>query len=97
MIVGILAVIFAVRPWVIIPTLFLGIIFLWLRSFYMHSSRDIKRMEGIAKSPVFSHFSTSLQGNNRKLTHHQSSSFLFCTRIDNNQIIFCGAAAQIRV
>ena len=28
----------------------------------MHSSRDIKRMEGIAKSPVFSHFSTSLQG-----------------------------------
>ena len=62
MIVGILAVIFAVRPWVIIPTLFLGIIFLWLRRFYMHSSRDIKRMEGIAKSPVFSHFSNSLQG-----------------------------------
>ena len=77
MIVGILAVIFAVRPWVIIPTLFLGIIFLWLRSFYMHSSRDIKRMEGIAKSPVFSHFSTSLQGNNRNLTHHQSSSYSF--------------------
>ena len=77
MIVGILAVIFAVRPWVIIPTLFLGIIFLWLRSFYMHSSRDIKRMEGIAKSPVFSHFSTSLQGNNREVTHHQSSSYSF--------------------
>ena len=101
MIVGILAVIFAVRPWVIIPTLFLGIIFLWLRSFYMHSSRDIKRMEGIAKSPVFSHFSTSLQGNNRKLVCFSnyiiSSIILFCTRIDNNQIIFCGAAAQIRV
>ena len=98
MIVGILAVIFAVRPWVIIPTLFLGIIFLWLRSFYMHSSRDIKRMEGIAKSPVFSHFSTSLQGNNRNLTLHPPIIFiLFCTRIDNNQIIFCGAAAQIRV
>ena len=43
----------------------------------MHSSRDIKRMEGIAKSPVFSHFSTSLQGNNREVTHHQSSSYSF--------------------
>ena len=59
---GILTVITAVRPWVILPTIVLGFIFLWLRSFYMHSSRDIKRMEGIAKSPVFSHFSNSLQG-----------------------------------
>merc|ERR1719270_1833913 len=61
-IIGIMAVIFAVRPWVIIPTIVLGILFVWLRTFYMHSSRDIKRLEGIARSPVFSQLSTSLQG-----------------------------------
>ncbi|XP_023331666.1 multidrug resistance-associated protein 4 [Eurytemora carolleeae] len=61
-ILGIMAVIFAVRPWVILPTLLLGIIFILLRRFYMRSARDIKRIEGIARSPVFSHLSTSLNG-----------------------------------
>ena len=61
-IAGILAVIFLVRPWVILPTLVLGVVFVRLRSFYMHSSRDIKRLEGISRSPVFSQLSTSLQG-----------------------------------
>ena len=62
-IAGILAVIFSVRPWVVLPTLVLGVVFVWLRSFYMHTSRDVKRLEGISRSPVFSQLSTSLQGN----------------------------------
>merc|ERR1719422_1888629 len=57
-----MAVIFAVRPWVMIPTVILGVIFVFLRRFYMGSSRDIKRLEGVSKSPVFSQLSTSLQG-----------------------------------
>jgi len=59
---GIMAVIFAVRPWVMIPTAVLGVVFVLLRRFYMASARDIKRIEGIARSPVFSQLSTSLQG-----------------------------------
>ena len=51
---GIMAVVFSVRPWIMLPTLFLGIVFVFLRRFYMCSSRDIKRLEGTAKSPVFS-------------------------------------------
>lgn len=61
-IAGIMAVIFAVRPWIMIPTLLLGVVFLLLRRFYMRSARDIKRLEGVARSPVFSQLSTSLQG-----------------------------------
>ena len=61
-IAGILAVILSVRPWVVLPTAVLGVVFVWLRSFYMHTSRDIKRLEGISRSPVFSLLSTSLQG-----------------------------------
>ena len=57
-----MAVIFAVRPWVMIPTVILGVIFVFLRRFYMASARDIKRLEGISRSPVFSQLSTSLQG-----------------------------------
>jgi len=61
-IAGIMAVIFVVRPWVMIPTLVLAVLFVFLRRFYMASARDIKRLEGIARSPVFSQLSTSLQG-----------------------------------
>merc|ERR1719357_1721102 len=61
-ILGILAVILAVRPWVILPTLVLSVVFVLLRRFYMASARDIKRLEGVAKSPVFSQLSTSLHG-----------------------------------
>ena len=51
-----------IRPWVMLPTLFLGFVFAFLRKFYMSSSRDIKRLEGISRSPVFSQLSTSLHG-----------------------------------
>ena len=59
---GILVVIFIVRPWVVIPTVVLGVVFVFLRKFYMASSRNIKRLEGISKSPVFSQLASSLQG-----------------------------------
>ena len=40
-----MAVIFSVRPWIMIPTAILGGIFICLRKFYMKSARDIKRLE----------------------------------------------------
>ena len=46
----------------VIPTAVLGVVFVLLRRFYMASSRNIKRLEGITKSPVFSQLSSSLQG-----------------------------------
>ena len=50
------------KPIVIPPTLVVGAFCFYLRSFYLKSSRAIKRMEGVTKSPVFSHLTSSLQG-----------------------------------
>ena len=61
-IAGILAVVTSVRPWSLLPILPLTGVLIVLRRFYMGSSRDIKRLEGVSKSPVFSQLSTSLQG-----------------------------------
>lgn len=59
---GIVVVVAVVSPWLIIPTAFIGIIFYFLRIFYIRTSRNIKRLEGITRSPVFGHLNASLQG-----------------------------------
>ena len=51
-----------VSPYVAIPTGFFGIISLYVRRVYLKTSRPVKRLEGITKSPIFSHLSSSLNG-----------------------------------
>ena len=50
------------RPYVSIPTIFVGIILYMFRRFYLRTSRSVKRLEGVTKSPVFSMLSSSLNG-----------------------------------
>lgn len=38
------------------------IVFVMLRMYYIKTARELKRIEGIARSPVFGHFSTTLLG-----------------------------------
>ncbi|XP_046746877.1 ATP-binding cassette subfamily C member 4-like [Diprion similis] len=59
---GILAMIGIVNPWTIIPMLFVAVLFYWIRVYYLKTAQDIKRLEGITKSPVFSHVSSTLDG-----------------------------------
>ncbi|XP_077965941.1 ATP-binding cassette sub-family C member 4-like isoform X2 [Styela clava] len=51
-----------VNYFVILVTIPLVIYFLWLRNYYLRTSRDIKRLEGTCRSPVFSLLSSTLQG-----------------------------------
>ncbi|XP_060517421.1 probable multidrug resistance-associated protein lethal(2)03659 isoform X2 [Cylas formicarius] len=48
--------------YMVIAMILLGAIFLKIRSWYVASAKDIKHLEGIAKSPVFSHVTSSLAG-----------------------------------
>ncbi|XP_072883242.1 ATP-binding cassette sub-family C member 4 isoform X2 [Hemitrygon akajei] len=61
-ILSVIAVAVSVIPWILIPITPLVIIFFFLRSYFLETSRDIKRMETTTRSPVFSHLSSSLQG-----------------------------------
>ena len=51
-----------IRPFIIIPTFLVGVVFFLLRRFYLQTSRAVKRLEGVTKSPVFSQLSSSLNG-----------------------------------
>lgn len=47
--VGIVVVVGVVNPYLLIPTAVIGIIFYYLRKFFLLSSRNIKRMEATSK------------------------------------------------
>ncbi|XP_054479604.1 ATP-binding cassette sub-family C member 4-like [Anoplopoma fimbria] len=59
---GVVAVAASVIPLILIPVVPLLFFFLYLRRFYLRTSRDIKRLESTTRSPVFSLLSSSLQG-----------------------------------
>ncbi|XP_045033102.1 ATP-binding cassette subfamily C member 4 isoform X3 [Daphnia magna] len=60
--VGILFLVGLVNPWLLLPILFLSIVFVNLRQFYLKTARDVKRLEATTRSPVFTHLSSSLVG-----------------------------------
>jgi len=51
-----------INPLVIIPILPIVVCFTILRQYYVRRSRDIKRLEGNNRSPIFSHLSNTLEG-----------------------------------
>ncbi|XP_063977599.1 ATP-binding cassette sub-family C member 4-like [Diachasmimorpha longicaudata] len=59
---SILIMIIIVNYWMIIPTIVVAVLFYFLRYYFMDSAQDIKRIEGITKSPVFSHVATTMNG-----------------------------------
>ncbi|CAH0405995.1 unnamed protein product [Chilo suppressalis] len=60
--IGIVVVVAVINYWLLVPTVAIGVVFYGLRIFYLASSRSIKRLEGVTRSPVFSHLNATLQG-----------------------------------
>ncbi|XP_058822724.1 ATP-binding cassette sub-family C member 4-like isoform X2 [Topomyia yanbarensis] len=60
--VGAMLVILVVQPFFAIPILVLLGVLLYARKIYMGTSQNTRRLEGITRSPVFTHISTTLNG-----------------------------------
>nr|XP_015835527.1 PREDICTED: multidrug resistance-associated protein 4 [Tribolium castaneum] len=61
-VVAITLVISSVNTWIIIPTVVIFGLFYGYKIIYLATSRNLKRIEGTARSPMFSHLTASLQG-----------------------------------
>ena len=52
----------AVQPFMVVPFILMAVSTLTLRYFYLRSSKQIKHLESIARSPLYSHISLTMQG-----------------------------------
>jgi ATP-binding cassette subfamily C (CFTR/MRP) protein 4 len=52
----------SLNPWVVLIVLPLGVSFYFVRRYFLKSSREVKRVESVVRSPIYSLFSTSLEG-----------------------------------
>ncbi|KAJ8031340.1 Multidrug resistance-associated protein 4 [Holothuria leucospilota] len=64
------------NPLVLIFTVPLIILFAFVRSYFLATSRDVKRIEGVCRSPVFSHLSSTLQGLTTVRAFHAQNRFV---------------------
>ncbi|VVC32361.1 ABC transporter type 1, transmembrane domain,ABC transporter-like,P-loop containing nucleoside triphosphate [Cinara cedri] len=60
--IGTLVVIGLINIYLMIPTFIIGVLYYYTTVFYLSTSRSIKRLEGVSRSPVFAHMNASLQG-----------------------------------
>lgn len=62
MMMGALIVTCIVNPIFLVPIVLIGGLFYWIRKVYLKTSKNIKRLEGISRSPVFTHLNATLNG-----------------------------------
>ena len=83
---GSIVIIGIANPWVLLILIPLAPTVLWLRRFYMGSSRQLKRLESVTRSPIYTLFATSLDGLTSIRAFGVQDDFLkkFIDRIDTN-------------
>ncbi|XP_066591156.1 probable multidrug resistance-associated protein lethal(2)03659 isoform X2 [Prorops nasuta] len=60
--IGVIVIMSVVNTWLLIPAFITGCIFYTMRLYYLKTTRSVKRLEGMTRSPVFNHLTATLQG-----------------------------------
>ena len=64
------------NPWLLFLVVALIVLVLYISKYYLKTSRELKRLESICRSPVFSHFSETLNGLDTIRTRDREKDFV---------------------
>ncbi|KNZ79214.1 ABC transporter C family member 2 [Termitomyces sp. J132] len=78
-IIGAIILISIVLPWFLIGVVCIIILYVWAAAFYRASARELKRLDAVLRSSLYSHFSESLSGLATIRAYGESERF----RLDN--------------
>ena len=80
--------IMTVIPIFIIVVLPVGVLFFIVQRLYVSTSRQLKRLESISRSPIYSHFGESLQGSSTIRAFGMEKEFINQSQalVDKNQV-----------
>ncbi|GAQ81666.1 ABC transporter C family [Klebsormidium nitens] len=83
---GVMAVVCAVTPSLLLVVLPLAFIYIQLGNYFLHTSRELTRIDSVTKSPVIHHFSESINGAMTIRAFNQEERFARTnlTKLDNN-------------
>lgn len=72
---------------VIVP---IGLIYYFIQRFYVATSRQLKRLESVSRSPIYSHFGETVSGVQAIRAYGQQDRFTreSETKVDQNQICY---------
>ncbi|KAH8725243.1 multidrug resistance-associated protein 1 [Phaeosphaeriaceae sp. PMI808] len=70
-----LVVISATTPIFITLIIPLGALYLYIQRYYLRTSRELKRLDSVSRSPIYAHFQESLAGMSTIRAYHQQNRF----------------------
>ncbi|XP_018617362.1 canalicular multispecific organic anion transporter 2 isoform X1 [Scleropages formosus] len=85
--VNVLLICSALTPIFLIVIVPLMMFYWWVQRFYVATSRQLKRLESVSRSPIYSHFSETITGTSviRAFGRHNAFVLLSDLKVDENQ------------
>ncbi|KAL1925489.1 uncharacterized protein VTP21DRAFT_372 [Calcarisporiella thermophila] len=83
---AVVVVIDYIAPWFLVISIIIALIYYWVGRMYIANSRELKRLDSVSRSPIYSHFGETLVGVATIRAFGEQSRFmneLLC-RVENN-------------